>query len=229
MKKLFLLCLGFFPCVVLAASNKISMVTYFPVPYVAYSQVKAGQMDIGLTTTNTCDMKLGCDTATTPLCETATTPLNVTDKVNLKQGSLNLDGGLGIVGSKLTLGIGSGEGNIKFENVRIQSGNMESVNAEYMNVTTLNLFRKAFPSCKTANPQSNGNMSWKSLKLVGANSDELYLVCGDAETASTSGDCSLSSYKLGHKSECCPSAPYTDTTCWKAVPTTAKWEWGFRQ
>ena len=58
------------------AKNKISMVTYFPVPYVAYSQVNTtDQMDIGLT--SACSMKLGCseDSAT----------LNAT-RVNLKGG-----------------------------------------------------------------------------------------------------------------------------------------------
>jgi len=68
------------------AKNKISMVTYFPVPYVAYSQVNTtDQMDIGLT--STCDMKLGCS-------EPSAT-LNAT-RVNLKGGKLNLDGGRGI-------------------------------------------------------------------------------------------------------------------------------------
>lgn len=41
------------------AENKIQMVTYFPVPYVAYSKVNVNkQMDVGLT--NVFTMNLGC-------------------------------------------------------------------------------------------------------------------------------------------------------------------------
>ncbi|MDO5764355.1 MAG: hypothetical protein Q4P84_01470 [Elusimicrobiales bacterium] len=168
MKKLLTLCLGFLPCAALAATNKISMVTYFPVPYVAYSQVNTTeQMDIGLT--STCDMKLGCSE------ESAT--LNAT-RVNLKGGKLNLDGGLGIKGYSLNLGSGYGDGKISFQNVRIQTGNMESVNAADIKAANLNLFGKAFPSCKSANSESGGQMQWTSLKLKGASSSELYLACG---------------------------------------------------
>ncbi len=160
------------------AKNKISMVTYFPVPYVAYSQVNTtDQMDIGLT--STCDMKLGCSE------ESAT--LNAT-RVNLKGGKLNLDGGRGIKGYTLSLGSGNGDGKISFQNVRIQTGNMESVNAADIKAANLNLFGKSFPSCKSANSESNGQMQWASLKLKGASSSELYLACGEV-TASAEQTC----------------------------------------
>ncbi|MBP3513909.1 MAG: hypothetical protein J6J74_08765 [Elusimicrobiaceae bacterium] len=155
------------------AKNKISMVTYFPVPYVAYSQVNTtDQMDIGLT--SACSMKLGCS-------ETSST-LNAT-RVNLKGGKLNLDGGRGIKGYSLNLGSGYSDGRISFQNVRIQTGNMESVNAADIKATNLNLFGKAFPSCKAANSESGGQMQWASLKLKGASSNELYLMCGDFGTS----------------------------------------------
>ncbi len=168
MKRFYLLALLFFVSlpVLAATKNKISMVTYFPVPYVAYSQVNTtDQMDIGLT--NTCDMKLGCSE------ESAT--LNAT-RVNLKGGKLNLDGGRGIKGYTLSLGSGSVDGRISFQNVRIQTGNMESVNAQDMKVSALKLFGKTFPSCKEKDP--SGQMQWASLKLKGAPSNELYLMCG---------------------------------------------------
>ena len=42
-----------------AGANKMTMVTYFPVKYVAYSQVDVTkQMDVGLT--SACQMNLGC-------------------------------------------------------------------------------------------------------------------------------------------------------------------------
>ncbi|MBP3514342.1 MAG: hypothetical protein J6J74_07700 [Elusimicrobiaceae bacterium] len=168
MKRLFIFSLLLLSSAAYAKTkNKISMVTYFPVPYVAYSQVNTTeQMDIGLT--SACSMKLGCSE------ESAT--LNAT-RVNLKGGKLNLDGGRGIKGYTLSLGSGSGEGKISFQNVRIQTGNMESVNAQDMKVSALELFGKTFPSCKEKD--SSGQMKWASLTLKGASSNELYLMCGD--------------------------------------------------
>lgn len=175
MKKLLTLCLGFIPCAALAATNKISMVTYFPVPYVAYSQLNATeQMDIGLT--NSCDMTLGCS-------ETSAT-LNAA-RVNLTGGKLNLDGGRGIKGNTLSLGNGNGTGKISFQNVRIHTGTMESMNAGDIKAANLNLFGKAFPSCKSANSESGGQMQWTSLKLKGASSSELYLACGNLTASAT--------------------------------------------
>ena len=174
MKRFYLFCLLVLTSIPMQAKNKISMVTYFPVPYVAYSQVNTTeQMDIGLT--NTCDMKLGCS-------ETSAT-LNAA-RVNLNGGKLNLDGGRGIKGYTVSLGNGSGAGRISFQNVRIQTGTMESVNAQDTQVTNLNLFGKTFPSCKSANSESGGQMQWTSLKLKGASSKELYLMCGNVGESS---------------------------------------------
>ncbi len=187
------------------AKNKISMVTYFPVPYVAYSQVNTtDQMDIGLT--STCDMKLGCS-------EPSAT-LNAT-RVNLKGGKLNLDGGRGIKGYTLSLGSGNGDGKISFQNVRIQTGNMESVNAQDMKVSALELFGKTFPSCKEKD--SSGQMKWASLKLKGASSNELYLACGDL---GESTGCSNTPSKLT-ESRTCPTGTGTQTRTWNA--TTCSW------
>ncbi|MDD7579224.1 MAG: hypothetical protein PUK24_06750 [Elusimicrobia bacterium] len=168
MKWFYLFCLLVLISFPIQAKNKISMVTYFPVPYVAYSQVNTTeQIDIGLT--SACDMKLGGT-------ESSAT-LNAA-QVNLKGGKLNLDGGRGIKGYVLNLGNGSGEGKISFQNVRIQTGTMESVNAGEIKAANLNLFGKAFPSCKSANSESGGQMQWASLQLKGAASNELYLMCG---------------------------------------------------
>ena len=208
MKRFYLLVLLFFVSLPVLAKNKISMVTYFPVPYVAYSQVNTTeQMDIGLTTT--CDMKLGCSE------ESAT--LNVT-QVNVKGGKLNLDGGRGIKGNTLSLGNGNGEGKISFQNVRIQTGNMESVNAADIKAVNLNLFGKAFPSCKSANSESGGQMQWASLKLKGASLSELYLACGGL---GKSAGCSNTPSKLT-ESRTCPSGTGTQTRTWNETSCT----WG---
>lgn len=178
MKKLLTICLTLAPCALMAATNKISMVTYFPVPYVAYSHVNADQIDVGLTT-SACSMKLGCEESQSPL---------VTPKVNVQSGTLELNGGLGILGNSITLGSGNtGTGHLSFSNVRIATGNMESVNANTMAVTNLNLFGRAFPSCKDANSESIGQMSWQSLTLQGASNQELYLVCAEGSEPVASG------------------------------------------
>ncbi|MGN0016723.1 MAG: hypothetical protein ACI37O_05235, partial [Candidatus Avelusimicrobium sp.] len=58
------------------------------------------------------------------------------------------------------------------------------VNAQDTQVTNLNLFGKTFPSCKSANSESGGQMQWTSLKLKGASSNELYLMCGNVGESS---------------------------------------------
>lgn len=178
MKKLLTICLTLVPCVLMAAANKIKMVSYFPVPYVAYSRVSADQMDIGLT--QACSMKLGCEESPQP-------PLK-TPAVNVQSGKLELNGGLGILGNTIGLGtVNSTTGHLAFSNVRINAGTMESINnAETMTVTELNLFNRAFPSCNEANSESNGQVSWQMLELNGASNQELYLVCG---TPSKTGSC----------------------------------------
>ena len=112
MKKLLTICLTLVPCVLMAAANKIKMVTYFPVPYVAYSRVSADQMDIGLT--QACSMKLGCEESPQP-------PLK-TPAVNVQSGKLELNGGLGILGNTIGLGAeNSTTGHLAFSNVRINA------------------------------------------------------------------------------------------------------------
>ncbi len=92
---------------------------------------------------------------------------------------MDLNGGRGVDGRDMTLGsVVADTGKISFKNVRVQSGKMESLNAEAMNVSKLELFGKEFPACK-GKGGSNGQMHWKTLTLDGANGQELYLVCGD--------------------------------------------------
>lgn len=198
--------------------NKISMVTYFPVPYVAYSRVNVSkQMDVGLT--STCSMKLGCD-------EPEVTPIDA-NNVQVQSGRLELNGGVGIRGYSVTLGSGNGLGQIQFSKVRIESGNMESVNANDITVNALNLFGKPFPSCKEKD--GTGQMRWQKLKLQGYSGmdpeGELYLTCGElGESADPEKDCSNFAYKSAHKSECCPGTPTTDSVCWKTC--SEEWELG---
>ena len=195
------------------AENKIKMVTYFPVPYVAYSKVNAtDQMDIGLTTS--CIMNLGC----TESGNAGLRPLNVTNTV-LKKGRLDLNTATAVSGSTASIGSGSGSGSMNFNsNLRVNTLN-DGVSVEANNITvdTLKLFPNRittdFPSCASTGAPGAPNISWKKLKLK--STEEVYLMCGNAKEAAP--DCSDRTYKLAHKSTCCPSASYSDTDCWKYV------------
>ena len=76
--------LSVFPAGAATTQNKVSMVTFFPVPYVAYSNVSvAKEMDIGLTD-QTCSLTLGSTGLNTAPLEVANT--------NVTNGALFLGG-----------------------------------------------------------------------------------------------------------------------------------------
>ncbi len=213
-------------CVPLLAfsENKIKMVTYFPVPYVAYSKINASkQLDIGLT--SACEMNLGCSESGA----LGIRPLQATT-VNLNRGKLDLNTAAAVKSTNITLGSGSGEANIDFSaNLRIGTlNNGYSLEATDMTVDELKLFAshmrtggEKFPSCAATGASGAPQVSWQKVKLKKA--EEVYLVCGTPEEGEVEEekDCSDYDYKVSHKSECCPSAPKTDTDCYL---TSGKWE-----
>ncbi|MDO5765210.1 MAG: hypothetical protein Q4P84_05875, partial [Elusimicrobiales bacterium] len=79
------------------------------------------------------------------------------------------------------------------------------------------------PSCKSANSESGGQMQWTSLKLKGASSNELYLVCGGLGEATAT--CSDGVYKAAHKSECCAGASEDDNICYTDCSAEDTYEW----
>ena len=239
-----------------AGANKMTMVTYFPVKYVAYSQVDVmKQMDVGLT--SACQMNLGCSAD-----EGFNTgkSLRVNNLLKIAGGKLELNDAPAIEGSTARIGSGNGVGDFNFE-TSLRVGNYKqgyTLQTDNMYLSELNLFGYKFPKCE------GETMSWQKLKLK--NKEEVYLVCGEAEEGSASCDmtsddvlnsvqsceegahnpnwrqgtwntdtcsctcpagttldeegaciasCSDAAYKASHKSECCPSAPKTDTVCWK--------------
>lgn len=167
--------------------NNIKMVTYFPVPYVAYSTVQvdtAGQLDVGLTQAPA--MYLG---------STGKVPLNAKEAVvNLKTGDLKLDKIKNILGGNiLILGAPGSEpsaGKLTFsKNLRINTMEAGSLVAEKphsasdeipfaMTVNSLSLFGKDFPACE------GEEMVWQNLKLEEATQQETYLMCGTPSTPS---------------------------------------------
>ncbi|WP_428055692.1 hypothetical protein [Candidatus Avelusimicrobium fimicolum] len=254
-KTLFLFTILLAPLSVFAANaNKMTMVTYFPVKYVAYSQVDVmKQMDVGLT--SACQMNLGC---TSEEGFNTGKSLRVNNLLNIAGGKLDLNDAPAIEGNTARIGSGNGVSDFDFEtNLRV--GNYKqgyTMQTDNMYLSELNLFGYKFPAC------SGETMSWQKLKLK--NKEEVYLVCGEAEqgactptnngkttytascpsgqsgqitytwnstsckydetsnTCRTVQTCSDATYKASHKSECCPSAPKTDTVCWVVSSWTLK-------
>lgn len=179
MKKLLLAVLGLAVLAVPAyAENKIQMVTYFPVPYVAYSKINiAEQLDVGLTTADA-QLKVGVS----PTASFAGYSL-VSGQVVLQHGALNLNVlglGNGFIGTPLIkLGEMAGEANLDFEkNLRVVTlDDGYTLQTGTMNVPELWLFgdyiNNLFPDCVAAG--GSGTVRWRELKLYKTN--EVYLVC----------------------------------------------------
>ena len=169
MKKIFLfLGLLALPCIGTAANKKIQMVTYFPTPYVAYSNVQATKtLDVGLT--GTCEMELGCDKSGLAL--------RASSAVVVQKGTFDLNAAGRVQSETVTLGKGGGAGTFDFDAdlvvTRLENG--QSVEAINMQVDNLYLFPShtsnggAFPKCE----EPGRTMSWQKLS-----DNQTYLVCG---------------------------------------------------
>ena len=152
----------------------MKMITYFPVPYVAYSQVQVSeQMDVGLNTTSA-QMRLGDVNASYSLSAT---------RVNLNKGKLDLRAAYPsssyLSNAKTVIGsdIG-GSAEVNFSNLSVGSvTNAKSIEAQVFNPSSLKIFGYSFPDC-------NADISWQRVKLNAK--DEVYLVCGEGESSSSS-------------------------------------------
>ena len=199
-KTLFLFTLLLAPLAASAASaNKMTMVTYFPVPYVAYSPVDVTkQMDIGLT--SACQMNLGC---TVDEGFSTGKSLRVNNALNIAGGKLDLNDAPAIAGATALIGSGNGVADFDFStNLRIANYKQGyTMQADNMYLSELTLFGYKFPAC------SGETMSWQKLKLK--NKEEVYLVCGEAEK----GSCEPPADEPTEK-ECPPEAPGTQTRTW---------------
>ena len=163
------------------AANKIEMVTYFPVPYVAYSRVQVDKiLDIGLT--NVCNMSLGC----TESGNAGLRPLHVQDAY-LETGSLDLTRALAVRSNNVSLGANAGEANIDFnDSLRIKNLNDGySLETSQLTVDALKLFPNRivnnFPSCAATGADGAPQVSWQKLKIK--DKEETFLVCGNVSEA----------------------------------------------
>ena len=205
-KTLFLFTILLAPLFVFAANaNKMTMVTYFPVKYVAYSQVDVmKQMDVGLT--SACQMNLGC---TAEEGFNAANALRVNNVLNIAGGKLDLNDAPAIEGSTARIGSGNGVSDFNFE-TSLRVGNYKqgyTMQTDNMFLNELNLFGYKFPKCE------GETMSWQKLKLK--NKEEVYLVCGEAEQ----GTCEPPANELTQKP--CDYGTGTQTRTWNY--NTCQW------
>lgn len=181
MKRIFFIfCLAVCVCPA-AAQNKIQMVTYFPVPYVAYSHINPqNQLDIGLT--SACEMSLGC----TESGVLGHRPLQA-GTVNLNTGGLDFNGAAAVKSATVTLGSGAGDANIDFKtNLRVNElKNGYTLQADtIMEVDELRLFAShmssaaaaKFPDCQATGAPGAPQVSWQKVQLK--DKENVYLVCG---------------------------------------------------
>ena len=204
----------------LFAENKIQMVTFFPVPYVAYSKVNVGtQFDIGAG--RLCNLNLGCAESG----ELGTKPLNVTEYASLQSGTLNLQTAKAVRSQELRLGLGGGATAVDFRSdlrlIKLDKG--YSMEANTMNLYSLKLFpdyiNNAFPSCAATGAEGAPQISWQKLQLK--DKEEVFLVCGTPKDAP---GCTDADYKASHKSECCPGVSTSDNVCYQDCNCTTKAE-----
>ena len=204
------------PC---AAENNIKMVTYFPVPYAAYGDLAVnGSCDVGLV--GSCNLDVGQGLVVRK--ESADGRALNTGSVIVRGGGMDLNSsksGSYVEGRKLEVGSGLSSGVVEFAHdlavKNISGSRMQSAQAQneaYMN--KLKIFGHEFPVCDGNNHEIN----WRNLTVRG--NSGVFLVCGAGEEVN---QCTNRSYKLSHKSECCPSSSFSDTDCYTWEESVCRW------
>ena len=202
---------------VAADTNNIKMVTYFPVPYASYGDLGVtGTCDVGLMGQCKLDAGEGLKVAKASSDSRA---LN-TGSIIVRKGTLGLTPlSSSAIGTSITAGSGIGTGVLEFSHdlavTSINSSRLakaRAMNEAQMN--SLNMYGHAFPTCDAKNHE----ISWKSLTL--GKKSGVFLVCGAGEEVN---QCTNRSYKLSHKSECCPSSSFSDTDCYTWEETVCRW------
>ena len=200
-----------------AADNNIKMVTYFPVPYAAYGDLGVtGTCDVGLM--GQCKLDAG-KSLTVAKASSDSRALN-TGSIIVRKGTLGLNPASSLAtGTSITAGSGIGTGVLEFSHdLAVKNINRSQISkARAMNeaqLNSLNMYGHAFPTCDAKNHE----ISWKSLTM--GKKSGVFLVCGAGEEVN---QCTNRSYKLSHKSECCPSSSFSDTDCYTWEETVCRW------
>ena len=200
-----------------AADNNIKMVTYFPVPYAAYGDLGVtGTCDVGLM--EQCKLDAG-KSLTVAKASSDSRALN-TGSIIVRKGTLGLNPASSLAaGTSITAGSGIGTGVLEFSHdLAVTNINRSRISkARAMNeaqLNSLNMYGHAFPTCDAKNHE----ISWKSLTM--GKKSGVFLVCGAGEEVN---QCTNRSYKLSHKSECCPSSSFSDTDCYTWEETVCRW------
>ena len=172
---------------VVANASAVYRVVYFPIPYVAYHNLNATDMLVGLSENP--EISLGMDgQSAAPLEVTNTT---VTEKLTLNGTEVKVTGEDGAKVGEINT---TSQAILKFNNLLLGDDNSPSftnLNAEAMNVQELYLEtredKNKFPSCKVANPESSGKMHWVRLKTRANGLCKWYLSCGEVPAENQCG------------------------------------------
>ncbi len=183
------------------ADNKITMVTYFPTPYMAYKDITVtGPCDIGLI--NDCRLTVAKD-------------LQV-DSMSVGQGATLTLKGHDAQANALQSGQGAASrGSLVFEGTLIPDtlpGQVKALETEEGTLTGLKLGSKAFPACNA----TGNKISWKNLTIN--NQEGVYLVCGDGTAGALNCDASYPKCEKELNGQCkspsCdPSSRHLDENC----------------
>ncbi len=172
----------FAPCF---AADNIKMVTYFPVPYLAYNELGVvGTCDVGLL--GSCGLEAGKYLSVRPDTSLAQSGLNY-GVLALKGGELDLQStALTPHARSYVLRVGNYPANKaqealltfrhRLEVGSLQGGDLQSIEADNVAYTdSLTLFGSAFPTCS----KDNHKISWQ--RLTFDNKESTFLVCGEGE------------------------------------------------
>lgn len=189
-----------------AADSKITMVTYFPTPYMAYQDVTvSGPCDMGLI--NDCRLTVAKD-------------LQV-DSMSVGEGSTLTLKERDAQANALKSGQGSASrGSLVFEGnltVGTLPGQVKALETEKGTLTKLNLGSKEFPTCNA----TGNKISWKNLTIN--NQEGIYLVCGDGDISCNTAPpaCKVVSNGMCMPKVCRHPKTLDTSTCECSIPSVS--------
>ena len=208
---------------IFVSDNNIKMVTYFPVPYAAYSDLSVdGTCDVGLL--GSCSLDAG--TALNVAKKSSDSRALNTGSFIVRSGTLNLQSTRSapvISSAYLTAGNGSATvGSLNFSHdlavSQINNSTAQSMTAQNKAILTkLQIFGHTFPTCDA----TDHKISWQRLTMGGTTG--IFLVCGegeDYECSAPSGEPATQSCPTGYTGT--QTRTWDTNSCsWSAWDTSA--------